>query len=402
MDKHDHGLSHDLETLIKTTTDRRQVLRWLAMGAAAPLSYASGVCSIIPQETGGPYPGDGTNTVNGALVNVLALSGIIRSDIRASFAGATGIAAGIPLTIKLNLVNTTCDPLAGYAIYIWHCDRGGNYSLYSSGVTGENYLRGVQETDSNGQVTFTTIVPGCYSGRIPHVHLEVYPTLAKATSAASAVKTSQFTFPLDMLNATYATTGYTQSVSNLAQISYATDNVFSDGYALQMPSITGSTAAGYTATLQIAIDPTATQTTTSTTGNPGTPTGTPPTGNPGMPPGSGNFAVTATAAGATSSLTLTSVLTVAPPDVGTQGAIYVAARVGNALYFNNGSQWVLFSGTYPAYYSGTLAATQTINILSGLNVTGLCGAPIYVGYGANAQDMLGKNQYRTVHTLCQG
>lgn len=377
MDTHDHGLSHDLQALITRTTDRRQVLRWLTIAGAAPFSYAAGVCSIIPQETGGPYPGDGTNSVNGSLVNVLALSGIIRSDIRSSFAGASGVAAGIPLTIKLNLVNASCDPLVGYAIYLWHCDRDGNYSLYSNGVTGQNYLRGVQETDSNGQVTFTSIFPACYSGRIPHVHLEIYPSLAKATNAANAVKTTQFTFPMDTLNEAYATSGYSQSVTNLSRISYATDNVFSDGTSLQMTSVTGSPSAGYTATLQIAIAATATTTT------------------------SNSFGVNVTGSGTNNSFSLNGSLTVASADVGKQGAIYVAARVGSAWYFNNGSSWVLFAGAYPAFYSGTLASSHTLNILSGLNVSGICGSPIYVGYGTSVQDMINKSQYKTVYTLCQ-
>src|SRR6185369_5639030 len=113
-------------------------------------------------ETAGPYPADGSN----ANLNALALSGIVRSDIRSSIAGATGVAAGVALTVRLALVNTngSCADLAGYAVYLWHCDRDGQYSLYSAGVTGENYLRGVQVSDSDGMVSFTTIFPGCYSG----------------------------------------------------------------------------------------------------------------------------------------------------------------------------------------------------------------------------------------------
>jgi protocatechuate 3,4-dioxygenase beta subunit len=125
--------------------------------------------------------------------------------------------------------------------------------MYSSGVTGENYLRGVQEADANGVVTFTTIFPGCYAGRMPHVHFEVYPSVAKATSAANRIKTSQFTFPMAALNEAYAVSGYEASVRNLAGISYATDNVFNDGTSLQMVSITGSPAAGYVATLSVGV-----------------------------------------------------------------------------------------------------------------------------------------------------
>jgi protocatechuate 3,4-dioxygenase beta subunit len=212
---------------------------------------------VIPEETGGPYPADGTNSVGGSVVDALIMSGIVRSDIRSSFNGATATAPGVPLTIRLQLVNASvnasCASLEGYAVYLWHCDRDGLYSLYSGGVTAQNYLRGVQEADANGLVTFTTIFPACYAGRMPHVHLEVYPTLAKSTSAANRVKTTQFTFPLATLNAVYATAGYGQSVTNLKQISYATDMVFSDGTTLQMASVTGDPTSGYLVTLTVGI-----------------------------------------------------------------------------------------------------------------------------------------------------
>ena len=109
---------------------------------------------------------------------MLALTGVVRSDIRPSFAGLSGIADGIPLTIALTLVSSsTCEPLAGRAVYLWHCDRLGRYSLYSSGATDQNYLRGVQAADAGGTVTFTSIFPACYAGRWPHIHFEVYPSL---------------------------------------------------------------------------------------------------------------------------------------------------------------------------------------------------------------------------------
>ncbi|APA68133.1 dioxygenase family protein [Janthinobacterium sp. 1_2014MBL_MicDiv] len=283
MDLHDHGLASDLEMMAALAAERRQVLRWLLAGAAGlpliscgggsdagttavagsgagtvatPTVPATGACAVIPEETGGPYPADGTNTHGGSIVNVLNLSGVVRSDIRASFNGATGVAAGVPLTINLQLLNASggCASLAGYAIYLWHCDRDGLYSLYSSGVTAQNYLRGVQETDSAGALSFTTIFPGCYAGRMPHVHVEVYPSLAKAAGAASRIKTSQFTFPMATLNEAYTASGYTASVRNLAQISYATDNVFSDGTSLQMATVTGSATDGYVVTLSIAVN----------------------------------------------------------------------------------------------------------------------------------------------------
>ena len=287
-----HSLAEDIETMLNMTASRRQSLRWLFAGAAIPIAGCGGggsstagastttsttsststtgsgsassgtvtasdgsTCAVIPEETGGPYPGDGTNSNASGVANALIMAGIVRSDIRASINGATGVALGTPLTIKLKLVNvkSSCATLAGATVYLWHCDRDGRYSMYSSAITAENYLRGVQQADSDGIVTFQTIFPGCYDGRMPHVHFEVYPTLASATSASNRIKTSQFGFPSATLTEAYTATGYSASVTNLARISYATDNVFSDGTTLQIVSVTGNVTQGYVATLTVGV-----------------------------------------------------------------------------------------------------------------------------------------------------
>lgn len=289
MENHDHahgrGLAEDLQRLLAQPASRRQSLRWLFAGvgsAAFPLAgcggsvdadegygiststttgttgaatTASATCAVIPEETAGPYPADGSNRNASGVANALTLSGIVRSDIRASVAGASGVAQGVPLTIRLQLTDVAngCAPAAGAAVYLWHCTREGGYSMYTSGIAGENYLRGVQEADSEGWVTFETIFPGCYDGRMPHVHFEVYPSLAAAASAANRVKTSQFTFPQASLVEAYAASGYASSVSNLARISLATDNVFSDGAALQVASVAGNVNQGYSASLQVGV-----------------------------------------------------------------------------------------------------------------------------------------------------
>ena len=203
----------------------------------------------VPSETAGPYPGDGSNGPN-----VLGLTGVVRSDIRPSFAGLSGTADGVPLTLVLTIVSSsTCAPLAGQAVYLWHCDRPGRYSLYSSGVTNQNYLRGVQEANASGVVTFTTIFPGCYAGRWPHIHFEVYPSLSAATSVGNTIATSQIALPKAACDEVYALAGYESSVTNLSRVSLATDNVFSDGSALELATVTGSAAAGMTAALTVAI-----------------------------------------------------------------------------------------------------------------------------------------------------
>ena len=143
--------------------------------------------------------------------------------------------------------------MAGAAVYLWHCDREGRYSLYSQDISNENYLRGVQETDDGGQVKFTTIFPACYSGRWPHIHFEVYPSLAKATNSANKIATSQMAMPEMTIKAVYATSGYEQSVRNLSQVSLDSDNVFCDGYDLQMPKVTGDENNGYQLTFNCAV-----------------------------------------------------------------------------------------------------------------------------------------------------
>src|SRR5690349_22235416 len=192
-----------------------------AASTSTSAGTATGSLAEVESETAGPYPADGSNGPD-----VRTQSGIVRKDIRTSFGDSSGTAEGVPLEFSLVIKDLTGAAVTGAAVYAWHCDRDGNYSLYSTGVTDQNYLRGIQETDSTGTVTFTSIFPACYSGRWPHIHFEVYSSLANATSGAGPiVKTSQIAIPEDVSTLVYATAGYSQSVSNLSQITLATDNV---------------------------------------------------------------------------------------------------------------------------------------------------------------------------------
>lgn len=223
--------------------------------SSASATSGSTQCTAIPDETAGPYPGDGTNSNSSGVVNVLTQSGVVRQDITQSFGSASGVAEGVPLSIQLTLTNTSCAALAGYAVYLWHCNRDGNYSLYSSVIASENYLRGVQVSDTSGLITFTSIFPGCYSGRWPHIHFEIYPSLATATSGSYDVKTSQLALPAAACTTVYnSVSGYSASVANFAAITLASDNVFgNDSAALQLATVTGSVSAGYTARLNVSI-----------------------------------------------------------------------------------------------------------------------------------------------------
>src|SRR4051795_10483749 len=202
--QHDHGdgLHEDLVQL----ATRRDALRIFGAGSAAAilatLGAANAPTSEVPGETAGPYPGHGSNGPD-----VLDDSGIVRHDIRRSFGGSRTLAKGVPLRVNLTVTDSSKDyaPLPGLAVYLWHCDRFGRYSMYSSGVEDENYLRGIAKTDSDGTAWFRTIFPACYPGRWPHIHFEVYASLAKAVANGPIVKTSQIALPKAVCSKVYAT-----------------------------------------------------------------------------------------------------------------------------------------------------------------------------------------------------
>jgi len=259
----DQGLSFDLGTLM----GRRHILRMLGIGAAglglaaceratsssggsSPATTAA--AGEIPDETAGPYPGDGSNGPD-----VLSQSGIVRGDIRSSFGDASGTAEGVPMTLELTIQDLAKGgvPFAGTAVYVWHCDREGRYSLYSDGVTDQNYLRGVQIADATGKVRFTSIFPACYSGRWPHIHFEVYPDQASIADAANAIATSQVALPKDACDAVYAQSGYEQSVRIFSRVTLDSDNVFGDdGGVSQLGTVTGDVASGYAVSLAVRVD----------------------------------------------------------------------------------------------------------------------------------------------------
>jgi len=220
--------------------------------ATPTLTRAIAECGVeIPQETAGPYPGDGSNGPN-----VLEASGVVRHDITSSFGTSTSTAEGVPLTVTLTLLDNAngCTPLAGAAVYAWHCDREGKYSMYDSGLQNENYLRGVQEADANGQVTFKTIYPGAYNGRWPHIHFEVFESMNNATAAGQVLAVSQIALTEAACKEVYASAGYESSAQNFPRTTLKSDNVFGDdGGIYQLATMTGSVAAGYAAGLNVTV-----------------------------------------------------------------------------------------------------------------------------------------------------
>jgi protocatechuate 3,4-dioxygenase beta subunit len=151
-------------------------------------------------------------------------------------------------------ISKDCAAGAGMAAYIWHCDRAGNYSLYSQDAADQNYLRGVQVADPQGRVSFTSIFPGCYSGRWPHIHFEVFDSLESAVAGGNTRLTSQIALPEHACTAVFAhDTGYAASVQNMSQVTLSSDNVFGDGWDAELAKVTGDPVAGMTVSLTIGV-----------------------------------------------------------------------------------------------------------------------------------------------------
>lgn len=272
-DAHDLGLPHDLGMI-----GRRRALAWLgsaglvaALGACGDDPFfdraeadviGSGAdgsqCVAHPRETAGPYPADGSNRAHGTLANVLDKSGIVRADMRPSLEPAQPTAEGVPLELTLQLVNTSaaCAPMSGHAIYLWHCDAAGGYSIYD--LPDASYLRAVGVTDASGKVTFKTIFPGCYRGRFPHMHFEVYPSLAVATDYKSRILTSQLAMPEPLCAPLYAAApAYAPSIANFAVSPLSRDGIFANNtprqLAAQTPVLEGDVAGGYRGAVVIGL-----------------------------------------------------------------------------------------------------------------------------------------------------
>ncbi len=264
-DEHDLGLHHDL-----TIIGRRRALAWLGSAGMSAVLTACGEapffgraeaevigsapdgsqCVVHPAETAGPFPADGSNKAHGTLANVLDKSGIVRADMRPSLGSGGPVAEGLPLELTVELVDASrgCAPLAAHAIYLWHCDAIGRYSIYD--LPEASYLRAVGVADANGRTTFTTVFPGCYPGRFPHMHFEIYPSLDKATDYNNRILTSQLAMPEPVCGPVYAAhPAYKDSIGNFAHSPLIRDGIFADNtprqLAAQTPALQGDPARGY-------------------------------------------------------------------------------------------------------------------------------------------------------------
>jgi protocatechuate 3,4-dioxygenase beta subunit len=194
----------------------------------AKATSPNNACTLIPSETAGPFPLDlSDNTF------------YLRQDVREDREGAQ-------LNLKMRIIGSeNCEPMPNVRVNIWHCDKDGNYSGYNT-QNGQTYLRGYQMTDANGEADFITVFPGWYNGRVCHIHFQVYVS-------ANYAAISQLTFDHDTTNQIYDDFSelYTKGEDPLTP---STDNIFSDGYELQLADLTYNEAEeAYEAYLEVTV-----------------------------------------------------------------------------------------------------------------------------------------------------
>ncbi|MFZ9630091.1 MAG: hypothetical protein ACO3C1_12170 [Ilumatobacteraceae bacterium] len=218
-----------------------------SVGGSSPAA-----CLTPPSETSGPFPSDGSNS-NGAGGTADALHDprCVRRDIRSNFDGSD-TQEGTPMTLTVYVNDSSCNPLVGAAVYLWHCSKEGAYSGYSSRMLGGNFadatwLRGVQVVDADGTVTFDTILPGRYSGRAAHIHFEVFAD----DTLEQSLLVSQMAFDDEGIDSLYEAAGYATSLQH--DTDNADDHIFSDGVDQQLLTISGDGATAVTAAIRVAL-----------------------------------------------------------------------------------------------------------------------------------------------------
>jgi protocatechuate 3,4-dioxygenase beta subunit len=213
-----------------------------------PGTGEAGGCAVTPEGEIGPYFADDS------------ASGFDRSSIPSNLDG-TSTQPGVPLTLTVSIVDAEkgCTPYVGAQVDIWHCNASGVYSdISSEGTASDQWLRGYQITDSNGQVTFETIIPGWYSGRTTHIHLRIRSTYSEASSTTDQTNTTQCFFDQTFIDTLYTTVA-PYSAEGKNPTTNAADRVYSqqeDG--ANVLALAGTTSSGYTASVTIYLPVTAT------------------------------------------------------------------------------------------------------------------------------------------------
>ena len=198
-------------------------------------------CVAKPQQTEGPYFVD---------------ERLDRSDIRVDPTDGS-IKEGVPLALVFNVSqidsNSSCNPLAGAVVDIWHCDALGQYSDVENNV-GRKFLRGYQLTDDNGSAQFQTIYPGWYRGRAVHIHFKIR---TDPDSEMGYEFTSQLYFDDALTDEVYSQEPYAERGE--PDLRNDDDGIFREGGDELTLSLSEDGQGGYASTFDIALEPTYTQ-----------------------------------------------------------------------------------------------------------------------------------------------
>jgi protocatechuate 3,4-dioxygenase beta subunit len=212
------------------------------LGSSADEALAATACTLTPEQEEGPF--------------YVALNRI-RSNI-------VGDRKGVPLLLRITVVDSsTCKPLKGAAVDVWQADAVGHYSDESrEGTSGQTWLRGLQLTDANGLARFTTIYPGFYSGRAPHIHVKVHVGGRHTSSRYSGGHVShngQIFFPEALSTKVYRSSPYTQDANTRTYRKGNRIYTGQHGASSVLKIAGGSVASGLRGTIALAVDTAATR-----------------------------------------------------------------------------------------------------------------------------------------------
>ena len=189
-----------------------------------PAGVASGAvtCVLTPEQTEGPYY-------------------IAGEKVRRNITEGKG---GTPLTLRLKVVNaSTCKPIRGALVDIWHADAGGVYSGFGEGASSRTFMRGIQRTNAQGLAIFQTVYPGWYMARTVHIHVKVH-------LGGNVVHTGQLYFPDTVTDAVYRRTPYTSRPGRTTR--NASDSIFRNGGSKSLLALRKATS-GYLGAITMGV-----------------------------------------------------------------------------------------------------------------------------------------------------
>ena len=192
---------------------------------AGPAAVASGdvTCVLTPEQTEGPY-----YIANEAL----------RRNI-------TDGRPGTPLLLRAFVVNaSTCNPIKGAAVDIWHADADGVYSGFGQGASNRTFMRGIQRTNAKGLALFRTVYPGWYQGRTVHIHVKVH-------LGGNVLHTGQLYFPDSVTDAVYRKAPYTSRPTR--DVRNAADSIYRNGGKRSQVKVTKNSVGVYVASIVMGV-----------------------------------------------------------------------------------------------------------------------------------------------------